>query len=213
MGDIIRFPGRKKKSWTRPQDYGHRPGKPPRPPRPPRRPFLSGLRPWLLLVALLTAWKFYDPMLMDPPAFLSTDPETVSATFARCNGQRATHCVIDGDTFHIGARRIRLIGIDAPETHPARCPAEAQAGEAATAALQRLLSAGAFTMTARIDNPTDGYGRELRSLSRKAADGSTQSIAAQMVAGGFARRYAGGLRRSWCDPAPGAAALPPRETT
>ena len=101
MGDIIRFPGRKKKSWTRPQDYGHRPGKPPGAPRPPRRPLLSGLRPWVLLIALLTAWKFYDPMLMEPPAFLSSDPETVNGTFARCDGARATRLGL-GDGAHAG---------------------------------------------------------------------------------------------------------------
>ena len=197
MADIIRFPGGKKR-WTKPEDYGHRPGKPPRPPRPPRRRFLSGLRPWVLLVILLTGWKFYDPMLMDPPSFAATDPEPVRGPFTICGQGASANCVVDGDTFHIGPRRIRLIGIDAPETHPARCPAEAQAGAAATAALHKLLNAGPFTITGRIDEPTDGYGRELRAASRPAADGSSQSIAAQLVAGGFARRYAGGLRKGWC---------------
>lgn len=199
MADIIRFPNRGKKSWTRPEDYGHPSGKPPRPPRGPRRPLLSGFRPWVLLVVLLVAWKFYDPMLIEPPAFLAGEPETVRGQFTICGQGASANCVVDGDTFHIGQRRIRLIGIDAPETHPARCPAEAQAGAAATSALARMLNAGPFRMTARLDEPTDAYGRELRAAGRTAADGSYQSIATQMIDGGFAQRYAGGLRQSWCD--------------
>lgn len=201
MGDIIPF--RRKRRWTRPEDYGHRPerrgGRGGGPPDDRKRPGLfRGLRPWVLLVALITLWVLLDPAIYEPPSFLSTRPERVAGSFGRCGAAKRDHCVIDGDTFKLGERTIRLIGIDAPEIHPARCPAEARAGEAATAELQRLLNQGAFMMTARFDKPSDRYGRELRVASRKRADGSTRSIAADMLAGGTVRPYFGGLRRSWC---------------
>ena len=53
-------------------------------------------------------------------------------------------------------------------------------------------------MRGRIDDMQDRYGRDLRSLSRTQPDGSTQSIAADMMASGTVRRYLGGLRGGWC---------------
>src|SRR5438128_1931962 len=47
--------------------------------------------------------------------------------------------VIDGDTFDLNGTRIRVAGIDAPETHPSRCPEEAALGAAATQKLAELL--------------------------------------------------------------------------
>lgn len=200
MGEIIPF--RRKRGWTRPEDYGHgsgRGGKPPKPPKPSRRSrWRSGWRPWILLTALLTLFVLYDPVLIDPPAFLSTTPEKVEGSFTRCGSGRGTFCVVDGDTFKLGDRSIRLIGIDAPETHPARCDAEAKQGEAAAAELRRLLNQGVFFMTARIDEPHDKYGRDLRAVTRKRPDGTTQSIAAAMLESGTVRSYVGGLRSGWC---------------
>ena len=197
MGEVIQF--RRKRRWTRPEDYGHHPGKAPKPPKPPRhRRWLSGWRPWILLTLLVTLGVFYDPLLVEPPAFLSTEPEKVEGSFTRCGKGRGTFCVVDGDTFKLGDRSIRLVGIDAPETYPARCEAEATKGEAATAQLQSLLNQGPFVMTGRIDEPQDRYGRDLRSVSRTRPDGTTQSIARDMLESGTVRRYIGGLRRSWC---------------
>lgn len=118
--------------------------------------------------------------------------------FTRCGRGRGHACVIDGDTFKLGQRKVRIIGIDTPEVD-AQCPAEARAAEAATAELQRLLNRGPFDMVGRIGDQTDRYGRDLRALTRKSADGSTQSIAGEMRDGGFARRYLGGYRSGWCD--------------
>lgn len=201
MGDIIRF--RRKRRWTRPEDYGHRrSGGAPKPPpdgRPPRAArLLTGLRPWALLVALVTLWVLYDPLLYEPPTFLSAEPERIAGRFTRCGTGRGAYCVVDGDTIKLRKRKIRLIGIDAPETHPPRCAAEAAAGEAATAELQRLLNQGPVIVASRIDRPTDRHGRELRALLRLRADGSTQSIAAAMIESGTVRPYLGGLRHSWC---------------
>lgn len=206
MGDVVPF--RDKRKWTRPEDYGHFPDEPPgggapRQTPPPRRkrPGLGGfgaLGFWGLVVSGLSLWVAADPVLLEPPAWLATTPERVDARFTICGQQAARHCVIDGDTLRIGQRTIRVIGIDAPETHPARCPAEAKLGAEAAVQLQGLLNAGAFTMVARIDQPTDRYGRELRALSRPGTGGKVQSIAAAMIASGKARRYAGDFRKGWC---------------
>jgi endonuclease YncB( thermonuclease family) len=139
-----------------------------------------------------------DPALIDPPAFLSTDPETVDETFTRCGPGRGFACVIDGDTFKLGTRKVRIIGIDAPETHPPRCAREARLGEAATAKLQELLNQGAFVMVGPSYGDKDRYGRDLRTITRTGPDGSEQSIAADMRASGLAHRYLGGFKSGWC---------------
>ena len=141
---------------------------------------------------------FYDPVLVDPPEFLTGEPEKVSETFSRCGAGRSHACVIDGDTFKLGDRKVLIIGIDAPETHPARCAEEARLGEEATAKLQALLNQGAFEMVAPIYRTQDRYGRDLRVIRRKLPDGSTQSIASDMRTSGLAYRYLGGIKLDWC---------------
>jgi endonuclease YncB( thermonuclease family) len=153
---------------------------------------------WPLLTLLVALWVLYDPVLVEPPALLSTKPEKVEGSFTRCGPGRDTFCVVDGDTFKLGERSIRIIGIDAPQMHPPRCDAEAKKGEAAAVELQRLLNQGAFAMTGRIDEPQDTYGRDLRALARQRPDGTTQSIAQDMLETGTVRPYVGGLRSQWC---------------
>ena len=155
-------------------------------------------RPFVLAGILFAAWAGTDPMLIDPPDFLSSDPERVSQRFSRCGPGRSHACVVDGDTFKLGQRKVRIIGIDAPETHPARCPEEARLGEQATAKLQELLNQGPFEMVAPVYGSRDRYGRDLRSIRRTLADGGTQSIADEMRESGLAQRYLGGLRPGWC---------------
>lgn len=160
--------------------------------------WLGVLRPFILLGILVSAWVATDPALIEPPAFLSTGSETVDERFTRCGPGRGHACVIDGDTFKLGDRKVRIIGIDAPETHSPGCAAEARLGEAATAKLQALLNEGAFTMTAPVYGGRDRYGRDLRSLTRTRPDGSSQSIAAEMRDAGLAHRYLGGFKSGWC---------------
>lgn len=154
-------------------------------------------RPFVLSAILAGLWPTLDPALVEPPAFLSTAPERIDARFTRCGRGRGQACVVDGDTFKLGQRRIRIVGIDAPETHSSDCPEEARLGEGATDELMHLLNQGPFTMTGRIDDMTDRYGRELRVVTRTRPDGTTQSIAADMRASGLARRYLG-RKSSWC---------------
>lgn len=116
--------------------------------------------------------------------------------FSRCGPGRAHACVVDGDTFKLGKRKVRIVGIDAPEIH-GQCDAEIALAERATAKLQELLNQGAFTMTGRIGDMHDRYGRDLRTIERVRADGSVQSIADDMRESGLAHRYTG-FKWGWC---------------
>ncbi len=204
-GKILRF--RRKRRWTKPRDFGA--------PEPKLRfwpqddivtlrgviretiEWLVKLRVVILGAILLTIWPALDPALIEPPGFLSGDPERVDSQFTRCGPGRGHACVIDGDTFKLGTRKIRIIGIDTPEVD-ARCPAEAVQAEAATAELQRLLNQGPFEVVGRIGDQQDKYGRDLRALRRTRPDGTVQSIAEDMRSSGVARRYLGGFRSGWC---------------
>ena len=204
MGKILHF--RRRRRWTRKSAYAG-----PRFWPDANRVTLRGLvrdtigwlvvlRPFILLGILASVFMapVADPALIEPPAFLSSAPERVQETFTRCGPGRGHACVIDGDTFKLGERKIRIIGIDAPETHPPRCAEEARLGEAATAKLQALLNQGAFEMMAPIYSGKDRYGRDLRTITRKGPDGGEQSIAAEMRESGLAHRYLGGLKSGWC---------------
>jgi endonuclease YncB( thermonuclease family) len=159
--------------------------------------WLGKLRPFILGAIALSIWPAMDPALVDPPEFLAGEPERVHHRFTRCGPGRGHACVIDGDTFKIGTRKVRIIGIDTPEVD-ARCPKEAALAEQATAALQENLNRGPFEMLAPPLRSRDQYGRELRTLRRKRPDGSYNLIARQMRETGLARRYLGGFRTGWC---------------
>ena len=111
--------------------------------------------------------------------------------FGLCHVGGGTNCVVDGDTFYIGGAKVRIAGIDTPETHPPRCAYEAELGGAATAKLRALLNSGAVTMTG-IGRDRDSYGRLLRNVQVDGAD-----VGAAMVGAGVAREYGRG-RRGWC---------------
>lgn len=157
----------------------------------------SGTLRTLILAALaLLIWPTMDPALIEAPAFLSSEPETVDERFTQCGVGRSHACVVDGDTFRLGKRRIRIVGIDAPEIE-GQCESERTLAGAATVKLTALLNEGPFVMTGRLDDMKDRYGRDLRVLTRTGPDGSTQSIASEMRESGLARRYIG-RKLSWC---------------
>jgi micrococcal nuclease len=116
----------------------------------------------------------------------------VSARFALCHSGGGRNCVVDGDTFWSDGVKIRIADIDTPETHPARCAAEAAKGEAATRRLQALLNEAPFAIES-IDRDEDRYGRKLRIVTRDGA-----SIGGMLVSEGLARPYEGGQRQGWC---------------
>jgi len=154
-------------------------------------PRLTRLRPFALLASLAWLWATNTGMI-EPVGLIASTPERVDEQFTRCGRGRGHACVIDGDTFKLGDRKIRIIGIDAPETHPPRCAAEAAMGEAATARLQALLNEGPFDMVGSRADLTDRYGRDLRMIMR-----GGRSIGAQLVEEGVVRRYLG-FKMGWC---------------
>ena len=154
------------------------------------------LRPVVLGAVALAIWPAMDPALIEPPAFLSSEPELVSAQFTRCGPGRGHACVVDGDTFKLGQRKVRIIGIDAPEIHGA-CPPEIQLAEASAVRLQLLLNQGPVELVGRVDDMRDQYGRDLRIVRRKLPGGGYQSIAEEMRKSGLAHRYVG-RKGGWC---------------
>lgn len=117
--------------------------------------------------------------------------EAPQAGLPRASGARNDAIyVIDGDTFTMGEERIRVAGIDAPETHPSRCADEARLGAAATQKLRQLLNSGAVTVSGTIH---DRYGREVREVHVGGRD-----VAEIMIGESLARSYDGGARRGWC---------------
>lgn len=99
----------------------------------------------------------------------------------------------DGDTFRLtSGERIRIAGIDAPETHidQAKCRAEAVLGEAAAASARTLL-----------DGRTVGVERVGRSYNRTVARVTLgrDDLAALLVARGIARWWPRGTPKpDWC---------------
>lgn len=203
MGKILPF-RRRRSRWSRASAYGA--SSAPRFWSDPEKQitargvwghFLFWMRPVGLAAVLVITWMAMDPALIEAPDFLAAKPELVDVTFIQCGKGRAYACVVDGDTFRLGERRVRIVGIDTAEKE-ARCPAEAVQAQASTEALQKLLNEGPFVMTGRADDPKDRYGRDLRKLTRHHPDGTAQNIADAMRETGGARRYLGGLRGGWC---------------
>lgn len=174
--------------------------------RPPTHPpqgtswrqAFRAMRGVLAVIALVTVAVIAAmPGAFEPPGFMQSEPERIDGRFTRCGPGRGYYCVVDGDTFKLGQRSVRVVGIDTAEVD-ARCEAEAAQAEASTAALQRWLNRGPFRMTARLDDPTDRYGRDLRIVKRLNPDGSEDRLADYMRKEGGARGYYGGGRNGWC---------------
>jgi endonuclease YncB( thermonuclease family) len=108
--------------------------------------------------------------------------------------------VIDGDTFEARVQvwpgiaidtKVRLRDIDAPELH-ARCDDERVRAEAARSALTTLLADGGVAIS-RVG--IDKYGGR---VDAAVSTRSTADVSAALFNGGFARRYDGGRRGTWC---------------
>ena len=149
---------------------------------------VSGLAAALLAIV----GAAFDPAIIAPFGPLAAAPETVSANFTRCGRGRGFACVIDGDTIKMGSRRVRIVGIDAPELAHPSCAAERALAERSAARLLVLVNQGPFDMTAHRFNRSDRYGRDLLVLAR---DG--RSIGQQLIDEGLAHRYVG-MKQSWC---------------
>ncbi|MDN3646608.1 hypothetical protein QWY75_10400 [Pontixanthobacter aestiaquae] len=142
----------------------------------------------LLVIAvasfLIWGWQSSDP---------AAEWQHVDTRFTVCGERSSAGCVIDGDTFMIGRRKIRISGFNAPEL-PGECPAETALAKQSRDGLRDWLNAGTFQMDGGDDPPYDQYGRELRELKRGEqllSDVMLQKELAQETGWGFTR---GG----WC---------------
>ena len=156
------------------------------------KPNRRGVRRALLLVPLLAlVGALFDPALIAPFGPIAAT-ERVAATFTPCGPGRGPACVIDGDTFKLGDRTIRVTGIDAPELAEPRCPAEAALARRSADRLLVLLNEGPFDMVAHRLHRQDRHGRDLMVLKR-----GDQSIGGRLIDESLAHRYIGS-KRSWC---------------
>ena len=112
--------------------------------------------------------------------------------------------VIDGDTVGFQANwlppplkkelSIRVYGVDTPEkSFRAKCPSEAQRGEAATAFTKELINKSTKRQIILMD--WDKYGG--RVLGDILLD--DKSLRQQLIANGYAREYFGEAKTSWCN--------------
>jgi len=160
---------------------------------PSLKPQRRDIRVWLLVVpVLLLLGALLDPKLIGPVWPLAAPAEVVSSNFTLCGPGAGPACVIDGDTFKLGDRTIRIMGIDAPHIMKPRCPAEAELGRRSADGLRDLLNAGQFEMVAHRLQQQDRSGRSLMLIRRNG-----KSIGRQLVHEDLAHRYTG-FKMSWC---------------
>lgn len=159
----------------------------------------NALRWWLATALLVAAlWYFWGSTRIAPEHLPDGPQQVLKGPFTRCGRGRSVTCVVDGDTIMIGQRTVRVIGIDAPEIHPPRCPDEGAKGEAAARHLLALMNQGPVTLAGPTPPVHDEYGRELHHLLRARSDGSVQSLADDLVASKLVRPYLRGPRDPWC---------------
>jgi endonuclease YncB( thermonuclease family) len=173
------------------------------PPAPWRRR-VSSVLPWVFVLGLAAGtllparrWLHWPP-----PASTARDSDAI---WKRAGNPGVRHAVdvirtIDGDTFEARVHlspggefmtRVRLRGIDAPELK-AQCEKEFRMAEAASAALQNLLTEGEVTIYNI--GPDKYQGRVVADVATR----RTPNVSGALLAGGFARAYDGGHRSGWC---------------
>jgi len=146
-------------------------------PTPPRRRRGALPLPSLIIGAFIVL-AVYGPQIFGTAPASKTAPAPAPLVAVR---------VVDGDTLHAGDRRIRLVGIDAPEKTQTCRDAQGQAwacGLAATARLQALVAHG---QVACAPQGTDRYGRTLAVCSA----GDVADVGRALVREGYAVSYMG----------------------
>lgn len=112
--------------------------------------------------------------------------------FAVCQTTIRFNCVVDGDTFWFQGSKIRIADIDTPEISEPKCQSEYDLGIKAKDRLRELLNEGLFDLERVPGRDQDGFGRELRFVTRNG-----RSIGDQLVSEGLARTWTG-RREPWC---------------
>lgn len=196
------------RKWTRARDYV--PGAeqillpPPRADMPSRRQRISRRGLWLPIyglgfaAAMLWMGGAFERETARPaasaetPAVQVAQPRTSEGlVFGLCDQGGGTNCVVDGDSFYMAGKAIRIAGIDAPGTHSAHCDAEALLGWAAAERLQSALNSGAVT-TSPVQQSRDPNGRLLRTVKIDGRD-----VARTLIAAGLAKP-SGDKPSTWC---------------
>jgi len=143
--------------------------------------------------AIISAGIIAPPSLsLHSLGITQSDQPAQARNFGFCHAGGGTNCVVDGDTIWMDGTKIRVADIDAPETHPPRCPHEAELGNRATDRLHELVNQGPFTAEPSGSRDGDRYGRKLRVLMR-----GSQSLGGILVQEGLARPW-DGSRHPWC---------------
>ena len=99
--------------------------------------------------------------------------------------------IVDGDTLDINNVRIRILGIDTPETWPGKykCESELKLGRKAAARLQELILSGTVTYEG---NKLDYYDRLLAHVYVNGIN-----VGDILIKEGFAVKWEG-HRHAWC---------------
>ncbi|HEY8578932.1 MAG TPA: thermonuclease family protein [Beijerinckiaceae bacterium] len=163
-----------------------------------RRPLGHVLLP-LAAAGALAVWRLEPPPAARPPGVAAGAGAPLLAGPYRARVLR----VIDGDTFearlavwlgHEVTTLVRLRGVDAPELN-GRTLAERRAAAEARATLAELLAAGEARL---VDVAPDKYnGRVVATALAPDGRGGLHDVAEALIAGGYARPYAGGRREPW----------------
>ncbi len=104
--------------------------------------------------------------------------------------------VVDGDTVERAGERWRVAGIDAPEIHGAKCPAERQRGIVTAARLVTLLEARGGRL---IGEGREKYGRRLGRLIIGWPVAGEEDWSSIAIREGLAVAWDGkGKRHDWC---------------
>lgn len=172
--------------------------------QPRKRPGIGRWKDWKLGLAafsivftggmLALVWPIADLPPIAPAGLapkLSLEAGASSPHFALCGVTRRT-CVVDGDTFWLEGKKIRIADIDTPEISEPKCDSEYELGMKATYRLRDLLNAGPFELRTISNQDVDRYGRELRVVVRNGL-----SLGDQLVREGLARTWTG-RRKPWC---------------
>lgn len=182
---------------------------------PPRRRLVPGTPPWLFALIFVTGIAIgivipgHDRLPWAAAPERSADrrvpPPSPLPTWSRDGNTSVRHSVevmrvIDGDTFEARVHlwpglemttRVRLRGIDAPETKGA-CVEEMRMAETASEALRARLADDDVTIFNI--GPDKYHGRVVADASTR----RTPDVSSSLLADGYARPYQGGRRGGWC---------------
>lgn len=156
------------------------------------RHYLVGVAVAWVVLGLVTSCGFADPTQRTAPAtapaVIGSARASVQSSDPVTSGPYPVSRVVDGDTLWVQRDgkdvKLRLIGIDTPETRDPRKPVQCF-GEAATTQAQTVLTGHQVMLeTDQSQGVLDKYGRELVYVW---VDGKLFNQ--QMIEGGFAHEY------------------------